>query len=191
MNLSLARGQGAAGLLLLLLLAVAGCAPPMPVLRLGGDFQLTDDRGARFDLKSQRGKVVLLFFGFAHCPDFCPATLSKVRQALETLKPAQRERVRMIMVTVDPERDTPERLREYLGRYRMGAIGLTGSLPEIRKVVTQYGGMFQKSSAETAAGYLVDHSPYVYLIDTEGRVRHTFRFRDPPEEYAARIKRLL
>ncbi len=171
--------------------AALGCAPPMPVLKMGGDFELTDDHGARFALKQERGKVVLLFFGFAHCPDFCPTTLAKVRRALEMLKHDQKKQVRMLMITVDPERDTPERLREYMGRYQMGATGLTGTVADIERVAKQYGAMFQKSGAQTAAGYMVDHSPYVYLIDQEGRVRHYFRFRDEPEEFAARIKRLL
>ena len=166
------------------------CAKPLPVMRVGGDFTLTDDRGAPFDLKKERGRVILLFFGFAHCPDFCPNTLTKIRRALDILPLKQRSQVRMIMVTVDPERDTPERLRAYLSPFKMEAVGLTGSLEDIQRVAKQYGAMFQKSEVKTSAGYMVDHSPYVYLIDQQGKVRHYFRFKETPDSIAATVKRL-
>ena len=167
------------------------CSRSLPVLTLGGDFQLTDDRGKPFDLKAERGRIVLLFFGFAHCPDFCPTTLAKIRRAIKALPAEQRSQVRMFMITVDPQRDTPERLRAYLAPFQMGAVGLTGSLSDIRRVSVQYKAMFQKSEAKTAAGYMVDHSPYVYLIDQQGRVRYTFRYRETPESISETIKRLL
>lgn len=180
---------------LLLALATLGtlphCAKELPDLKIGGDFELTDTAGKRFSLKEQRGKVVLLFFGFTHCPDFCPSTLSKVNAALKQLNSEQKSRVQLIMVTVDPQRDTPKKLREYLAAFDANAIGLTGTLDELRAVVRDYGGMFAKSSQATAAGYLVDHSPYLYVLGPQGRVRFLFKFRDTPDTLVGVIRRLL
>ncbi|MBL7250240.1 SCO family protein [Alloalcanivorax sp. C16-2] len=163
---------------LVLLLALAGCAEPreeLPVnTRLGGDFTLTDHNGGAFRLADQRGRVVLMFFGYTHCPDICPATLARVSQVYRNLRDAgDADRVQPLFITFDPARDTPEHLREYVPWFKANVIGLTGGEAEIRAVAEQYGVVFLKSG-EGEPEYDFTHSDYVYLLDQQGRVRKLY-----------------
>jgi cytochrome oxidase Cu insertion factor (SCO1/SenC/PrrC family) len=191
---SLRRG----GLSLLAVLLLGACqraGEPQPPERrdygnLGGDFALTDQRGRPFRLEQLRGKVVLLFFGYTFCPDFCPMTLAKLAGVGERLG-SDKERVRVVFVSVDPERDVPEKLREYLDYFAVDAIGLTGTSLEIERVARQYGVSYERRTADSAAGYLIDHSAVLFLIDPEGKVGQLFRQGDSPEAIAAAVKGLL
>ncbi|GAA5125891.1 SCO family protein [Alloalcanivorax gelatiniphagus] len=161
-----------------LLLALAACAEPPPELpvntRLGGDFTLTDHRGEPFQLADQRGRVVLMFFGYTHCPDICPATLARVSQVYRNLKEAgDAERVQPLFITFDPRRDTPEHLSEYVPWFKANVIGLTGDEEQIRAVAEQYGVVYLQS-ADDGSGYDFTHSDYVYLLDQQGRVRKLY-----------------
>ena len=154
---------------------------------IGGDFALADQHGARFELQSLRGQAAMLFFGYTYCPDICPVTLSKMGRVYQLLGEDQQE-LTTLFVTVDPKRDTQEKLAEYLSYFAIDAIGLRGDKEEIDQVVRQYGGHY--SLGEEQEAYLVDHSTYTYLIDQQGKVRFLFRQSDGPELMAAVTEQL-
>jgi protein SCO1/2 len=155
----------------------------------GGDFALTDHRGAPFHLQDQRGKIVLLFFGYTFCPDACPTTLIRLRQAFELLG-AERGDLLVAYVTVDPARDTPKALGEYLANFSLPAIGLSGSEEEIHKVVARYGATYQRGQDTAEGGYLIDHTDRIFLIDQQGALRYLFSRDDTPERIAELIGKL-
>lgn len=182
------------------LVLVAGCGgqpPPPPQTAektelqrfpFGGDFTLTDQRGAPFRLEDQRGKIVLLFFGFTACPDACPTTLIKLTQTLKLLGPTQD--LLVVFVTVDPARDTPKALGEYLANFSLPAVGLSGTEEEIRKVATRYGASFKRGQDTADGGYLMDHTDRVFLIDQQGALRYLFSRDHTPEQIAELIGKL-
>ena len=163
----------------------------VPALRdfggIGGDFALVDQHGASFELQSLRGQAAMLFFGYTYCPDICPVTLSKMGRVYQLLGEDQQE-LTTLFITVDPKRDTQEKLAEYLDYFAIDAIGLRGDKEEIDQVVRQYGAHY--SLGEEQAAYLVDHSTYTYLIDQQGKVRFLFRQSDGPELMAAVAEQL-
>ena len=154
---------------------------------IGGDFALVDQHGAPFELQGLRGQAAMLFFGYTYCPDICPVTLSKMGRVYQLLDEDQQE-LTTLFVTVDPKRDTQEKLAEYLDYFALDAIGLRGDKEEIDQVVRQYGAHY--SLGEEQASYLVDHSTYTYLIDQQGKVRFLFRQSDGPELMAAVTEQL-
>ncbi|WP_133490303.1 SCO family protein [Alcanivorax sp. 24] len=176
-------------------LLLAACSEPareLPVnTRLGGDFTLTDYNGERFSLSSLNGEVVILFFGYTHCPDICPAVLARVSQVYRNLKEqGEADQVRPVFVTFDPERDTAQHLREYLPWFKADILGLTGELSAIEKVAEQYGVVFIK---EDGGNGEVDftHSDYIYLLDQQGRVRKVYPADFNIDEVVADVKTLL
>ena len=154
---------------------------------IGGDFALVDQHGASFELQGLRGQAAMLFFGYTYCPDICPVTLSKMGRVYQLLDERQQE-LTTLFVTVDPKRDTQDKLAEYLDYFAIDAIGLRGNKEEIDQVVRQYGAYY--SLGEEQASYLVDHSTYTYLIDQQGKVRFLFRQSDGPELMAAVAEQL-
>ncbi|KZX62264.1 photosynthetic protein synthase I [Alcanivorax sp. HI0033] len=162
---------------LLLAFLLAGCGKQesdLPVnTRLGGEFTLTDQNGEPFSQAALNGKVTILFFGYTHCPDICPAVLARVAQVYRQLQEAgEADQVQPVFITFDPERDTAAHLKEYLTWFKANIIGLTGSLEEIRQVAKQYGVVFIKDQQEQ--DYLFTHSDYIYLLDDQGRVRKLY-----------------
>jgi protein SCO1/2 len=162
---------------LLLAFLLAGCGKQesdLPVnTRLGGEFTLTDQNGEPFSQAALNGKVTILFFGYTHCPDICPAILARVAQVYRQLQEAgEADQVQPVFITFDPERDTAAHLKEYLPWFKANIIGLTGSLEEIRQVAKQYGVVFIKDQQEQ--DYLFTHSDYIYLLDDQGRVRKLY-----------------
>ncbi len=196
-----------ASIALLGLLAVAACAPAAspeapaaeeptsiddvrtpPILQsfdLGGDFVLAAHDGTTFDLAEHRGEVFLLFFGYTHCPDFCPATLSLLGQVYELLG-EDGDKPKTLFVTIDPERDTSEALAKYLGYFSVPALGLSGPTEELAPVLGAYAGMMEMGEDE-AGEVLFGHTTYTYLIDHEGSVRYMFRPNDTPLFIAAGV----
>jgi len=172
-----------ARLLLWAALAVAAAAAPVAhhaaaapledyrvtTVKIGGPFTLIDQAGERTSLRDFRGKAVVLAFGFTHCPDICPATVNTMSTLLRRLGP-RADRVRMVFVSVDPERDTPARLKAYLGYFHPDVVGLTGPLGAVRQVARLYKAPFRKLAADGAGGYQVGHVSFYYLIDTAGQV---------------------
>ena len=185
----------------LVALACLGCQPKealpvpdkeaLPVLDVGGDFSLTDHDNKPFQLSSQRGKAVLIFFGYASCPDACPTTLSKLSAAYRRLG-ADAAKVQTLYITVDPDRDTPEILKEDLSYFRIGAIGLTGTKAEIDKVVAQYGASYEiVPMPQSEAQYTVAHSTTLYALDAAGRTRILFPYEATVDEITVGLQSIL
>ena len=156
---------------------------------IGGDFWLVDQRGELFELQALRGRAAMLFFGYTYCPDICPVTLSKMSRVYELLGKGEQD-LATLFVTVDPERDTEEKLAEYLDYFAIKAIGLRGDKEQIDQVIGQYGGHYSLDKEEGRADYFVDHSTYTYLIDQQGMVRFLFRQSDEPELMAVVAEQL-
>ena len=136
------------------------------------DFTLTDQDGHPARLSGLQGNVVLMTFGFTHCPNICPTTLANLAAICQGLPPRDRQRVQVLFVSVDPARDTPKALKEYMGFYAHGFTGLTGSADDIAKVAKDYGVYYEavmQESQVAANYYTINHSAYVYLIDPAGR----------------------
>lgn len=152
----------------------AGCTPPASFtgtdvsgVKWGGDFELTAHTGKRVKSSDFRGKAVVLFFGYTHCPDICAPTLVKLAQALRALD-ADADRIQVFFVTVDPQHDTPAQLAGFVSSFHPSFIGLTGSEAEIGAVAKMYNVPFGRSSTQPAE---VNHSGAVLVKDGEGRMR--------------------
>jgi len=156
-----------------------------------GDFVLTDQDSARFDTRSLRGKVVLVFFGYSNCPDVCPTTLSKLSSVARRLGDA-RGGMKVVYVSVDPERDTPTVLRADLGNFDLDAVGLTGTREEVDRVVAQYGARYEiVPTPESAGKYVVNHSTTLYVLDRDGRLATEFPYEATATEIAATVRALI
>ena len=131
---------------------------------------LTASTGEQVSLADYTGKVVVIYFGYTFCPDVCPTTLAKLDRALD-LMGDEADEVQVIMVSVDPQRDTPEALRDYMGYFDPSFIGLTGTDDEIASVATVYGVYFQAQEGSAATGYLVDHTATLMVVDKEGYLK--------------------
>ena len=186
--------QGAASVVALAVSAACQSAPPapeLPVLPIGGDFELTGHDGQPFALQSLRGKVVLIFFGYSSCPDACPTTLSKLSSVARRLGD-DRSKIQALYVSVDPDRDTPPVLKADMENFSIGALGLTGKKEDIDKVVKQYAAAYEiVPTPESAAKYTISHTPSVYALDTAGRVRKTFAYEATVDEVVTGIREIL
>jgi len=161
--------------------------PPLPA----ADFHLTEQDGSEFQLSDYRGKVVLLFFGYASCPDVCPATMAILKQARAELKPKDADRVQVVFITVDPNRDTPEVIQEYVSRFDPSFIGLSGTEDELSAVWSAYG-VFRELGPLTANGnYEVTHTARVYVVDADGNFSLSFPFGVTVDDVANDLKILL
>jgi len=158
--------------------------------QIGGDFALTNQDGKTSGLRDFRGKVVVLFFGYTHCPDICPVTLAEMSR-LKKLLGADGAKVQGIFVSLDPARDSSERLKAYLANFDPGIIGLTGSARDVSQVAKLYRAKFSKRDAGSAAGYLVDHTAFVYLLDSKGKVRYLIPYDAGTDTLAAGARHLL
>ena len=186
--------QGAASVVALAVSAACQSAPPapeLPVLPIGGDFELTGHDGQPFALQSLRGKVVLIFFGYSSCPDACPTTLSKLSSVARRLGD-DRSKIQALYVSVDPDRDTPPVLKADMENFSIGALGLTGKKDDIDKVVKQYAAAYEiVPTPESAAKYTISHTTSVYALDTAGRVRKTFAYEATVDEVVTGIREIL
>ncbi len=155
------------------------------------DFTLTAHNGDPVQLQDFRDKIVLLYFGYTYCPDVCPATMAELSKAFDLLDPEEREQVQMLMVTVDPRRDTAEILGQYLGHFDPSFLGLTGSNEEIAAATMPFGIFYQKQEGTIESGYLVDHTASVSVLDKQGYLRLNYPFNTPGADIAADLSRLL
>ena len=153
----------------------------------GGDFTLQGKNGP-VALKDYRGKVVLLYFGYTFCPDVCPTSLSLMAQALSSLTPAERERVQGIFISVDPERDTLDRLKEYAPFFHPSIIGITGTPDQVATVAGQYGASYMKQKANADGQYAVDHSSITYVIDAQGKLVASLPHASPPDQIVDAVR---
>lgn len=154
------------------------------------EIALTRADGTPFRLSEMRGKVVLLFFGYTSCPDVCPTTMAELKQALEKVG-AKADQVQVVYVTVDPQRDTPQRVQEYVNHFDPKFIGLSGSESELAKVWNDYGIFREIVEGTSAAGYMVNHTARVTMIDQQGNLRVSFPFDTPVESIVHDLKLLM
>jgi protein SCO1 len=154
----------------------------------GRDFSLVDFNGQPRALADFRGKVVMLYFGFVQCPDVCPTALARANEVMAQLG-AQAARVQLLFVTVDPERDTPALLREYMGAFNPGFVALTGSAEQIKAAADEFRVYYRK--VPTGSTYTMDHTALTYLFDTQGHIRVALRHEMPPGDYLADVRTLL
>ncbi len=157
----------------------------------GGDFTLESALGP-VSLEDFRGSVVLLYFGYTWCPDVCPTNLGFIAQALGQMTDAERSRVRVLFVSVDPERDDLKRLADYAAFFAPEVSGVTGTPEQVARVAALYGAAYRRVAVqESVAGYLVDHSSYTYLVDPAGRLAGQLDHATPPSQILAAVRRLL
>lgn len=149
---------------------------------LGGDFTLTDQHGQSFRLSDHRDKVVALFFGYTHCPDICPDTLASVSTAVASLDKS--EDVQIVFISVDPHRDTPGHLKNYLAYFNQSAVGLSGSWIDTQRVAKQWNARFTTPKLPVSKDYFVDHTADVYVIERGGKVHGVVPYGLPSQHLA-------
>lgn len=185
-------------LLALLALSIAACGPATPKFRgsdvtgagYAHDFRLNDHTGKARTLADFRGKVVVVFFGYTQCPDFCPTTLSELAGALHQLGP-DAARVQVLFVTVDPERDTPELLARYVPAFDATFLGLYGDAAATAATAKEFKIIYQKQPGTTPGTYTMDHSAGTYVFDPQGRLRVYESYGQGPDVFVHDIRELL
>ena len=181
-----------------LVLAVAACSPTAPkfegsdITGIGyaRDFRLTDHTGRTRTLADFRGKVVVLFFGYTQCPDVCPTTLSELAATMQKLGP-DADRVQVLFVTVDPERDTADLLSRYVPAFNPSFLGLYGDAAATEATAKEFKILYQKQPGPTPGTYSVDHSAGTYIFDPQSRLRVYESYGRGPEVFAHDIRALL
>ena len=155
-------------------------------LALGGPFALVDETGKAVTEQDFAGRWMLVYFGFTYCPDVCPTELGTMAAAVDALGPAG-EQVVPVFITIDPARDTPAALADYVARFHPRMRGLTGTPEQIAEVARRYRVYYAKARRADLGDYLMDHSSFIYLVGPDGRVRSLFRPETSPEAMAATI----
>ncbi|GAA4416063.1 SCO family protein [Quisquiliibacterium transsilvanicum] len=177
---------------------LTGCDSDKPAFRntdvtgadFGKGFELTDHNGQRRTLADYRGKVVTIFFGYTHCPDVCPTTLSEMAEVMRLLGD-KAERVQALFVTVDPERDTQELLASYVPAFDRRFVGLYGDPESTAKVAKEFKVFYQKVPGSAPGIYTVDHSAGSFAFDAKGRVRLFIKHGQGAEPLAQDLERLI
>lgn len=159
------------------------------IAAIGGPFKLTDQNGRTVTDQDFKGHPFLVFFGFTHCPDVCPTTLFEVSQIMRALGP-DADRTRALFITVDPERDTPAVMKDYLSSFDSHLSGLTGDPATIAAVAKAYRVYFKKVPLDQG-GYTMDHTAIVYLMDKDGRFVSPFSLKRTTDAAAADLRRYL
>ena len=182
----------------ILVLSFAGCAPSQPGFRntdITGadcckDFRLTDHNGKVRTLADFHGKAVVMFFGYTQCPDVCPTTMLEMKAVLQQLG-ADAQRVQVLFVTVDPERDTRELLSSYVPAFDPDFLGLYGDMETTARTAKEFRVFYQKQPGTTPSSYTVDHTAGSYVFDPQGRVRLFVRHGDGGANLVADLRTLL
>jgi protein SCO1/2 len=154
---------------------------------IGGPFQLIDQNGKQISDRDLKGHPSLVFFGFTHCPEVCPTTLFDISEILNKLGP-DAAKVNAVFITVDPERDTPATLKDYLASFNPRLVGIGGDADELAKVAKEYRVYYKKIPLKDG-DYTMDHTAIVYLMDKNGQFVAPFSLRRRPEEAAADLRR--
>ncbi|MCP4418523.1 MAG: SCO family protein [Chloroflexi bacterium] len=154
------------------------------------DFELMSNTGQKVSLEDFRGKLVILYFGYTFCPDVCPATLVEVAGGMDILGD-DAEKVQVIMVSVDPARDTPEALSEYVAHFNPTFLGATGTEDEIAQLATLYGIFYEKHEGTAATGYLIDHTATTMVVDENGALKLIWPFGITAAEIAEDLEHML
>jgi protein SCO1 len=171
---------------------VAGRSPfsvGQAVASVGGPFHLEDQNGQPFTDADMKGHPYLVFFGFTHCPDICPTTLFEMSQVLKALG-SDADRTGALFITVDPERDTPQAIKDYLSNFDPHLRGLTGDKASVDAAIKAYR-VYAKKVPLEKGDYTMDHTAIVYLMDKDGRFVAPFDTKRPPEAEAAELRRYL
>lgn len=166
--------------------------PPLAGAAIGGGFTLTNQDGEKISDTDFAGKYRIIYFGFTYCPDVCPIDLANLMNGLtlaEKEDPAMAEKIQPIFISIDPERDGPEQLKQYVDNFHPRLIGLTGSVDEIAAVAKKYLIIYNKREAEGFSDYLVDHSRQGYLFGPEGEPIALLPYDGTPQQVADEIKR--
>ncbi len=180
-------------------LAVAGCGKSEPAFQnldltgntqFGADFSLPDTNGRMHTLADYKGKAVVLFFGYTHCPDVCPATMAELAQALQALG-ADAKRVQVLFVTIDPDRDTPPVLSQYVQAFNPTFVGLRPSDAQLAKVAKDFRVYYAKVPGKTPDNYTMDHTAASYVFDPSGKLRLFARDGQGAQPWVHDLKLLL
>jgi protein SCO1/2 len=182
----------------LALLAVVGCgqsAGGFSNIDITGaeyarDFELTDHEGRRRTMADFRGKVVAIFFGFTQCPDVCPGALAELSQTKQALG-ADADRLQVLFVTIDPQRDTAAVLKAYLANFDKQALGLYGDEAATARVAKEFKVFYQKEAGKTPDTYTMSHTAGIYLFDREGRIRLYVKYGTPTQALISDVRKLL
>ena len=177
---------------------LAGCAPDGPKFQssdvtgatFGRDFNLMDANGKPRTLADYRGKAVVIFFGYTQCPDVCPTTLAALGEVMKKLGP-DADRVQVLFVTVDPERDTPELLSKYVPAFDPRFTGLYGDAAATERTAKEFKVIYQKQPGATPGSYTVDHSAGTFIFDPKGKLRLYVSYGQGPEVFAHDLRELL
>ncbi len=175
--------------LVLMLWALGGLPKVAAPAAIGGPFQLTDQAGRTVTDKDMQGRPTLVFFGFTHCPDVCPTSLFEMSEVLRAMG-RDADHVNAYFISVDPERDTTEVMKEYLSSFDPHLEGLTGNPGQIAKVTTAYRVYVRKVPLKDG-DYTMDHTALIYLMDRDGKFVAPFNLKRTPEAAAADLKRYL
>ena len=158
------------------------------VARIGGPFTLTSQNGTTFTDADLVGRPYAIFFGFTHCPDICPTTLLDMSSRLDELK-ADADKLRMVFVSVDPERDTPAFLAEYMKSFDKHIVGLTGTPAQVATIAKAYRVIYEKVGS--GRDYTVNHTATVYLFDAKGNFASTIAYQENEKSQRQKLKRLV
>ncbi len=162
--------------------------PPEKYSEVGGDFSLNSGQGP-VSLEEFRGKVGAIFFGYTHCPDICPASLSNIAAAFDRFNKTEQENLFGILVSIDPDRDSPEKVSKYATYFHSRIYGLSGSSEEVAAVAKRYMVAYQKDEVDDAGKYLLGHSSYIFIINAEGRVVDLMGHKTRPEDIAGVLRK--
>jgi protein SCO1/2 len=155
-----------------------------------GDFELLDHHGAKRQMSDYQGKVVVLFFGYTHCPDVCPTAMADMAKMMKLLG-SDANQVQVLFVTLDPERDSQQVLAKYVPSFDERFVGLYGNAQQTAEVAKRYKVFFEKKDVAGKSGYTIDHSAGAFVFDKAGKVRIYFRNGQKPNEMASDLKQLL
>jgi len=175
--------------LLIVFWAMGGVSKVAQPAAIGGPFQLTDQHGKAVTDKNLKGKPTLIFFGYTHCPDVCPTSLFEISEVLRAMG-KDADKVNAVFISVDPERDTPATMKDYLSSFDPHLEGLSGDPAETAKVITSYR-VYAKKVPTKDGDYTMDHTALIYLMDRDGRFVSPFNLKRTPEEAATELKRYL
>jgi protein SCO1/2 len=163
-------------------------SPPSAASRLGGRFSLIDPQGRPVTDRDLLGKPTVVYFGFTYCPEVCPTTLASMTRWLKAIGP-DAEKLNLVFITIDPERDTPKQLRLYLANFDHRIRGLTGSPKAVSEAAHDYNVYYQKVALE-GGGYTMDHSTTVYLMDARGQLSDVIAYKEPDADAIAKLRQL-
>jgi len=164
--------------------------PPLAGAKIGGSFSLINQNGERVSESDLNGRYRMLYFGYSYCPDVCPVDLQRLMQGLalaEKKNPEITKKVQPVFITIDPERDRPEQLKQYVSAFHPRLIGLTGSSEEIKQVAEKYLIIYDKREDESSSEYLMDHSRQAYLFGPEGEPITLLSYDRTPQHIADEI----